>query len=293
MRIVRFIESWLAEYADEEVTPQWGMLVDHLVYPLAGAPYLPRPWHHGVDAPKIDGDALALEEVRLFPPVTPTKIVCVGRNYAAHAAELGNDVPPEPLIFLKPPSALVGPDEAVVYPAISARVEHEAELAVVVGQRCRNLDEADATAVIYGYTIANDVTARDLQRSDGQWTRGKGFDTFCPVGPWIDTAFDPSNRQIRCLVNGEVRQDGNTALLIYSLGRVLAHVTRFMTLEAGDLLLTGTPAGVSAVEPGDVMTVEIEGLGSLSNPVISEEEEQARRTQRALRAEVDDEDIPF
>jgi 2-keto-4-pentenoate hydratase/2-oxohepta-3-ene-1,7-dioic acid hydratase in catechol pathway len=292
MRIVRFVESWFAKYAYEEGMLQWGMLVDDLVFPLEGAPYLPRPWHNGVDAPKIDGDALALAELKLLPPVSPTKIVCVGRNYAAHAAELGNDVPPEPLIFLKPPSSLIGPDDAVVYPAISARVEHEAELAVVIGQRCRNLDEADAAAVIYGYTIANDVTARDLQRSDGQWTRGKGFDTFCPVGPWIDTTFDPSNRQIRCLVNGEVRQDGNTALLIYSLGRILAHVTRFMTLEAGDLLLTGTPAGVSAVEPGDQMTVEIEGLGSLTNPVISEEEDKARRTERDLRAE-SNEDIPF
>ncbi|RIK38300.1 MAG: 2-hydroxyhepta-2,4-diene-1,7-dioate isomerase [Chloroflexi bacterium] len=293
MRIVRFIESWLAEVSDEDATPRWGMLVDDLVYPLARAPYLPRPWHESVDAPKIDGDALALDEVILLPPVTPSKIVCVGRNYAEHAAELGNEVPPEPLIFLKPPSSLVGPNEPVVYPGISARVDHEAELAVVIGQRCRNLDEAGASAVIYGYTIANDVTARDLQRSDGQWTRGKGFDTFCPVGPWIDTTFDPANRQVRCLVNGEVRQDGNTALLIYSLGRVLAHVTRFMTLEAGDLLLTGTPAGVGPVEPGDEMTVEIEGLGSLSNPVISEEEEQARRAERAKRAEPDGDDMPF
>jgi 2-keto-4-pentenoate hydratase/2-oxohepta-3-ene-1,7-dioic acid hydratase in catechol pathway len=200
----------------------------------------------------------------------------VGRNYAEHAAELGNEVPPEPLIFLKPPTTVVGPDEAVVYPAISQKVDHEGELALMIGVRCRNLAEETAAQVIYGYTLANDVTARDLQRADGQWTRGKGFDTFAPVGPWIDTEYDPANKAVRCLVNDEVRQDGNTALLIYSIARVLAHVTRFMTLEPGDLILTGTPAGVGAVLPGDVMTVEVEGLGKLRNPVIDEEEARRR-----------------
>ena len=245
-----------------------------------------------MDAPKVDGEALTLQDVRLLAPVTPSKIVCVGRNYAEHAAELGNEVPPEPLIFLKPPSSLIGPDAAVVYPAISQRVDHEGELALVIGQRCRNLKAEDALAVVYGYTLANDVTARDLQKSDGQWARGKGFDTFCPVGPWIDTGFDPTNRRVRCLVNGQVRQDGNTALLIYSLGRVLAHVTRFMTLEPGDLLLTGTPAGVGPVLPGDLMTVEIEGLGTLSNPVISEEEALARQLEQAATQQNEDE-MPF
>lgn len=270
MRIVRFIESWLAGLPPEEQTIRWGLLVDQLVYPLDQAPYLPHPWRHGVDAPKIDGDALALDELKLLAPVAPSKIICVGRNYAEHAAELGNEVPPEPLIFLKPPSSLIGPNEAVIYPAISSRVDHEGELGVVIGKRGRNLSEEEALSVIFGYTLANDVTARDLQRSDGQWTRGKGFDTFCPVGPWVETTFEPSNRRVRCLVNDEARQDGNTALMIYSLARVLAHVSRFMTLEPGDLLLTGTPAGVGAVQPGDVMTVEIEGLGTLSNPVIAE-----------------------
>jgi 2-keto-4-pentenoate hydratase/2-oxohepta-3-ene-1,7-dioic acid hydratase in catechol pathway len=141
---------------------------------------------------------------------------------------------------------------------------------VVIGHRCRNLQESETLRVIFGYTLANDVTARDLQRSDSQWTRGKGFDTFCPVGPWIDTAFDPAGRQVRCLVNDVVRQDGNTVLMIYSLAHVLAFVTRFMTLEPGDLVLTGTPAGVGPVQPGDIMTVEIDGLGVLSNPVIAE-----------------------
>jgi 2-keto-4-pentenoate hydratase/2-oxohepta-3-ene-1,7-dioic acid hydratase in catechol pathway len=164
----------------------------------------------------------------------------------------------------------------VVYPAISRRVDHEGELALVIGVRCRNVSEEEAQRVIYGYTVANDVTARDLQRADGQWTRGKGFDTFAPVGPWIDTDFDPANKAVRCLVNDQVRQDGNTALLIYSIAHVLAHVTRFMTLEPGDLLLTGTPAGVGEVHPGDVMTVEVEGLGRLRNPVIDEEEARRR-----------------
>ncbi len=266
MRFVRFTArhsglraAWFA--------PSWGVMDGDRVFALEQAPYL------GV---RISGDAQPVDQVQLVAPATPSKLVCVGRNYAEHAAELGNEVPPEPLIFLKPPSTVVGPDAPVVYPAISRRVDHEGELALVIGKRCRNLREDEAAGVIFGYTVANDVTARDLQNSDGQWTRGKGFDTFAPIGPWIDDAFDPANRGVRCLVNDEVRQDGNTGLLIYSIPRVLAHVTRFMTLEPGDLLLTGTPAGVGAVQPGDVMTVEVEGLGRLSNPVIDEEEARRR-----------------
>jgi 2-keto-4-pentenoate hydratase/2-oxohepta-3-ene-1,7-dioic acid hydratase in catechol pathway len=194
------------------------------------------------------------------------------------------------LIFLKPPTTLIGPDEAIVYPDISKSVHHEAELAVVIGTRCRHLSEAEATSAIFGYTLANDVTARDLQKSDGQWTRGKGFDTFCPVGPWIDTTFDPAQKTVRCLVNGEVRQNGNTSMLIYSLSRILAFVTQFMTLEPGDLLLTGTPAGVGPLRPGDTVTVEIEGLGMLSNPVLSEAEARERETAKQVRL---DEDLPF
>jgi 2-keto-4-pentenoate hydratase/2-oxohepta-3-ene-1,7-dioic acid hydratase in catechol pathway len=265
MRIVRF------EAGDNDHTPQpdaWGLLIEDLVYPLTRAPYLDAVGGHY--APNIAGEAHLLADVTLLAPATPSKIVCVGRNYAAHAAELGNEVPSEPLIFLKPPSSLNRPDGDVVYPAISQRVDHEGELALIIGRRSRNLNEADAMAAIFGYTVANDVTARDLQKQDKQWTRGKGFDTFAPVGPWIDTDFDPANRQVRCLVNGEVRQDGNTADLIFSIGRVLAFVTRFMTLEPGDLVLTGTPEGVSAVQPGDTMTVEVEGLGTLANKVIAE-----------------------
>lgn len=266
MRFIRFVERLPAAPAIT-LAPAWGLLDGETIYPLAHAPYL------GV---VVQGAARPVTSVRLVAPATPTKLVCVGRNYAEHAAELGNEVPPEPLIFLKPPTTVIGPDDAVVYPSISSRVDHEGELALVIGRRCRNVAEADAASVIFGYTVANDVTARDLQKQDGQWTRGKGFDTFAPVGPWLDTAFDPAGKAVRCAVNGALRQDGNTALLIYSIGRVIAHVTRFMTLEPGDLILTGTPAGVGPVQPGDVMTVEVEGLGTLSNPVIDEAEARRR-----------------
>ncbi len=269
MRVVRFVDI-VPGTQPEWLEPQWGVLDDETVYAVDRAPYLMHT--HGESAAlRVVGAPRKLDGVRLLAPATPSKLVCVGRNYAEHAAELGNEVPPEPLIFLKPPSTVIGPGEAVVYPAISQRVDHEGELAVVISRRCRHLAEEEAASVIFGYTVANDVTARDLQRKDGQWTRGKGFDTFAPLGPWIDTDFDPTDRSVRCSVNGTVRQDGNTALMIYSIGRVLAFVTQFMTLEPGDLVLTGTPAGVGAVQPGDVMTVEVEGLGELSNPVIAED----------------------
>ncbi len=276
MRIVRFMEK-PGELPEAWFQPSWGLLEQGgVVYPLAQSPFVAQS-STGSYVPQINGAPRALAEIALLAPAAPSKLVCVGRNYAEHAAELGNEVPVEPLIFLKPPTTVIGPDAPVVYPAISQRVDHEAELAVVIGRRCRYLRAEDAQTVIFGYTIANDVTARDLQKKDGQWTRGKGFDTFAPVGPWIDTQFDPANRAVRCLVNGEVRQDGNTALMIYSIGRVLEHVTQFMTLEPGDLVLTGTPAGVGAVEPGDVMTVEVEGIGALSNPVVGEDDVRRRR----------------
>ncbi len=245
----------------------WGLLRQERFFPLELAPY-----HLFVASASLlsAGDSLALAEVQLLAPVEPSKIVCVGRNYAEHAAELGNAVPGEPLIFLKPPSALIGPDQAVVYPALSERLDHEGELAVVIGRRCRSVTEAAALHHVFGYTVANDVTARDLQKKDGQWARAKGFDTFAPVGPWIDTDYDPADRLVRCWVNGELRQESTTALMVYSISRVIAHIARFMTLEPGDLILTGTPSGVGPVQPGDVMTVAIDGLGQLSNPVVAE-----------------------
>ena len=254
---------------DSSQAGNWGLLVDDLVYPLLRAPYLSVD-KDGEYRPAVTGSSHRLDEVRLLAPVKPTKIACVGRNYAEHAAELGNEVPSEPLIFLKPPTTVIGPDAPVVYPAISARVDHEGELAVVIGRRCRNVSEADALHYVFGYTVANDVTARDLQQKDGQWSRAKGFDTFAPVGPWVDTAFDPTNRTLRCLVNDVVRQQSTTALMVYSIPRIIAHVARFMTLEPGDLILTGTPSGIGPVQPGDIMAVEIEGLGTLCNQVVAE-----------------------
>lgn len=246
------------------------MLADSLVYPLRQAPYLSQ-LADGSYAPEVSGEPVKLEDATLLPPANPSKILCVGRNYAEHAAELGNEVPDEPLIFLKTPSSLIGPDVPVVHPTISERMDHEAELALIIGRRCRYLTEADVENVIFGYTVANDVTARDLQPKDKQWARAKGFDTFGPLGPWVDTEFDPKDRTIRCLVNDTVRQESNTDLMIHSITRVLLHLSRAMTLEPGDLILTGTPAGVAPVQPGDVMRVEIEGLGSISNPVVGEE----------------------
>ena len=210
---------------------------------------------------------LPWEAIHLLPPVQPSKIICVGRNYAAHAAEHHAEVPEIPLIFLKPPSALIGPEEAIILPPQSQQVEHEAELAVVIGKRGRWILPEEAQNHILGYTIANDVTARDLQRRDGQWTRGKGFDTFCPLGPWIDTDFDPADALITCRVNGEVRQMGSTRDMVFSIPRLIAFISSVMTLEPGDVILTGTPAGVGPLHEGDIVEVEIAGLGVLRNPV--------------------------
>jgi 2-keto-4-pentenoate hydratase/2-oxohepta-3-ene-1,7-dioic acid hydratase in catechol pathway len=269
MRIVRYLESW-QDVPNEWFEPLWGMLVDDLIFPLETAPWLRTGRGKSVPILRGDSEPFPLADSRLLAPVTPGKIVCVGRNYADHAAETGSDVPPEPLIFLKATTSLLAPEGEVVYPSISKRVDHEAELAVVIGARCRFVSEADALNFVFGYTAANDVTARDLQTSDGQWSRAKGFDTFCPVGPWIDTRYDPSNRRITCQVNGQKRQDSSTSDMIFSVARIISHISQAMTLEPGDLILTGTPSGISAVNIGDVMTVEVEGLGTLSNRVIAE-----------------------
>ncbi len=204
----------------------------------------------------------------MLPPVTPSKIVCVGRNYAAHAAELGNDVPKEPLIFLKPPSSIVGPGEPIVLTKYSNRVEHEGELGLVVGRRAAHLsDSEDALSYLYGYTCVNDVTARDLQKADVQFTRAKGFDTFCPVGPHIETELNPSDVLVECRVNSAVRQSARTSLMIFSVAFIVRWISRMMTLEPGDLIATGTPAGVGPLAAGDKAEVFVEGVGVLSNPV--------------------------
>jgi 2-keto-4-pentenoate hydratase/2-oxohepta-3-ene-1,7-dioic acid hydratase in catechol pathway len=211
-----------------------------------------------------------LAEVKLLAPSVPSKIVCVGRNYVEHARELGNEVPKVPLIFLKPPSAIISNGDAILLPPQSAQVEHEGELVVVIGKRGRNVTAENARKYILGYTIGNDVTARDLQNSDGQWTRAKGFDTFCVFGPWIDTEFDPADAILSCRVNGQMRQMASTRDIVFNVPTLIAYISSVMTLEPGDLVFTGTPAGVGELKNGDEVVVEIEGLGTLRNPVRKE-----------------------
>lgn len=225
------------------------------------------PLYVGVE---LTGEQMPLSEVRLLAPVIPrSKVACVGRNYAAHAAELGNDLPDEPLVFLKPNTSVVGPFDPVVYPTQSNDVHFEGELAVVIGRICRDVPPTRVADVVFGYTIANDVTARDLQAKDGQWARAKGFDSFCPLGPWIETQFDPSDVEVRTELNGEVKQRGRTSLMMYDVPTVIAYITSFMTLLPGDVILTGTPGGVGPMVPGDDVSVSIEGIGILTNKVVA------------------------
>ena len=237
----------------------------------------------GVELVELSGDPMIagydttgrrfrLDAVRLLAPVIPrSKVVCVGKNYADHVAEMkgvtGGDVPSEPLLFLKPNTSIIGPGDAIVRPAISDRVEHEGELAMIIGAIAKDVPEERALEYVFGFTCANDVTARDVQIKDGQWARGKGFDTFCPLGPVIETDPELSDARVVTRVNGEVRQDGSTAQLIFSLARIVAHASQAFTLLPGDVILTGTPAGVGLLESGDVVEVEVEGIGILRNTV--------------------------
>jgi 2-keto-4-pentenoate hydratase/2-oxohepta-3-ene-1,7-dioic acid hydratase in catechol pathway len=239
--------------------PRFGIIEDDAVREITAA-----PWSSWQRTPR----SFPLASVRLLAPVEPRKIVCVGRNYAAHAAELGNELPKEPLIFLKPSSSVIGPDEPIVIPKYSQRVEHEGELALVVGRRCSHLDDReDPLACLVGYSCLNDVTARDLQKSDVQFTRAKGFDTFCPVGPWIESQLDPSDLAVETRVNSSVRQSARTSLMIYSPAFLVRWISRMMTLEPGDVIATGTPAGVGSLVAGDSVDVRIDGIGVLRNPV--------------------------
>jgi 2-keto-4-pentenoate hydratase/2-oxohepta-3-ene-1,7-dioic acid hydratase in catechol pathway len=214
------------------------------------------------------GQRWALEDVRLLSPILPSKVVCVGRNYLDHAQEMGSDVPKEPLLFLKPSSSVIGPNDVIRLPPQSAQVEHEAELAVVIGLTgARRVDRAGAARAIFGLTCANDVTARDLQRSDGQWTRAKGFDSFCPLGPWITTGLDPGNLEVRCEVGEELRQLGRTKDMVFDVLTLISYVSHVMTLLPGDVILTGTPAGVGPLLDGDQVSVTIERIGTLTNRV--------------------------
>ncbi|MGK5678824.1 fumarylacetoacetate hydrolase family protein [Actinoplanes sp. URMC 104] len=224
---------------------------------------------------RFTGQRWALADVRLLAPIFSSKVIGVGRNYADHAAELGNEVPKEPLIFIKPSTSVIGPNDAIRLPPQSQRVEEEAELAVVIGATgARRVDRAGAERAIFGYTIGNDVTARDLQRKDPQWTRAKGFDSFCPIGPWIVTGLDVSDLEIRCEVGRdpeamEVRQIGRTKDMVFDIPTLVSYVSHVMTLLPGDIILTGTPAGVSEITAGDTVSVSIQGIGELRNPVVS------------------------
>ena len=211
---------------------------------------------------------LKLSDVKLLAPVIPrSKVVCIGKNYADHAAEMGSVVPTEPIIFIKPNTSVIGPNETIVWPKMSERVDHEVELAIVIGRICKEVPAAKAKDVVYGYTIANDVTARDLQKKDGQWSRAKGFDTFCPLGPWIETEFIPVDQKITATLNGEVKQSSILSEMIFKIPQIIEFVTNVMTLLPGDVILTGTPAGIGPMPAGASISVAIEGLGTLTNKV--------------------------
>lgn len=251
----------LIRYQAGKESPRYGWVLEDKVGPIEGDPF---GEYRRLEA------SLPLASVRLLAPALPGKIVCVGRNYVEHAREHEAEVPEVPLIFLKPPSAVIGPGEAILLPPASQQVEHEGELVAVIGRRGRNIPAEQARGHILGYTIGNDVTARDLQRRDGQWTRGKGFDTFCPFGPWIDTEFDPADAVLTTRVNGQMRQMASLRDMVFHVEQLVAFISSVMTLEAGDLIFTGTPAGVGPLRDGDRVDVEIEGLGKLSNPVRAE-----------------------
>ncbi len=257
MKFCRFLA--LNSSAAQPASSLYGTLEGEKIREISGPPW--SQWSQGAQT-------WALTDVHLLAPVEPGKIVCVGRNYSAHAAELGNEVPKEPLIFLKPPSAIIGPGEPIVLTPQSQKVEHEGELALIVGRRCSHLkDSDDALSYLLGYSCLNDVTARDLQKSDVQFTRAKGFDTFCPVGPYIETQLDPTNVLVETHVNGAVRQSGNTSLMAYPVAFLVRWISRVMTLFPGDLIATGTPAGVGPLLAGDTVEVSVSGVGVLRNPV--------------------------
>jgi len=211
---------------------------------------------------------LELADVRLLAPVIPrSKVVCIGKNYADHAKEMGSDVPAQPIIFIKPNTTVIGPNDTIQWPKMSAQVDFEGELAIVIGRICKEVPREKVADVIYGYTLANDVTARDLQKVDGQWTRAKGFDTFCPIGPWIETDFTPGDQIIQTTLNGEIKQSEPLSSMIFKIPEIIEFVSSVMTLLPGDVILTGTPAGIGPMQAGDSVSIAIEGLGVLSNKI--------------------------
>ena len=222
---------------------------------------------HPFGTPTFTGRSWSLPDVRVLAPILASKVVCVGKNYAAHATELGGEAPAEPVIFLKPNTSIVGPNVPILLPPNSSRVDYEGELAVVIGRPCKDVSPARAAEAILGYTVANDVTARDQQAQDGQWTRAKGYDTFCPLGPWIETGIDPADLEITTELDGEVRQRSTTSLLLHDIPEIIAWVTRVMTLLPGDVILTGTPEGVGPMQDGQTVSVTVSNIGTLTNPV--------------------------
>ena len=231
---------------------------DQVVVPIAGDPF-----YNGIQP--IEGASWKVQDVRLLAPVIPrSKIVCVGRNYADHAAEMGNELPTSPMLFFKPNTSVVGPGDPVTLPSWTERVSYEAELAVVIGRICKDVPAEKADEVIFGYTAANDLTARDAQETDGQWARAKGFDGSCPLGPWIETELDPSDLRIASRVDGQTKQDSSTAQMVFSVAEIIAYASAAFTLLPGDVILTGTPAGVGQVDEGDRIEVEVEGIGTLA-----------------------------
>ena len=238
--------------------PRYGWVYEDRVGPIEGVPF--------GEFRRLEAE-IPLSMVRLLAPVQPGKIICVGRNYAEHAREQNVEVPDIPMLFMKPPSSVIGPEDTIILPPQSRQVEHEGELAVVIGRRGRWIPAEQAPTYILGYTVANDVTARDLQRRDGQWTRGKGFDTFCPLGPWIETDLDPADVLVQTRVNGEMRQMASTREMMFPVQQLIAFISSVMTLEPGDLILTGTPAGIGPLNAGDAVEVTVEGIGALQNTV--------------------------
>jgi 2-keto-4-pentenoate hydratase/2-oxohepta-3-ene-1,7-dioic acid hydratase in catechol pathway len=260
MRIIRFSAP---EKLGVGTDPLFGVLNDQdAILVLRGDPI----YSGIVPAEK----SLKLSDVKLLAPVIPrSKVVCIGKNYADHAAEMDSEVPSEPIIFIKPNTSVIGPNELIIWPRMSERVDYEAELAIVIGRICKEVPASKAKDVIYGYTLANDVTARDLQKKDGQWSRAKGFDTFCPLGPWIETEFIPGDQKITSTLNGELKQSSMLSEMIFKVPQIVEFVTNVMTLLPGDVILTGTPAGIGPMPSGASITVAIDGLGALTNKVSS------------------------
>ena len=258
MRIVRFTPGPDAGLGQD---PLFGVLEDDGVISIISG----DPIYSGIQKTAA---TIELSKVRLLAPIIPrSKVVCVGKNYADHAAEMGSEVPAEPIIFLKPNTSVIGPGDTIVWPAMAPTIDYEAELAIVIGRVCKEVPKERVKDVIFGYTMANDVTTRELQKRDGQWTRAKSFDTFCPLGPWIETEFVPGTQRISLTVNGETKQDASISQMIFSVEEIVAFVTQVMTLLPGDVIITGTPAGIGPLPEKSSVTVAIEGLGELTNKV--------------------------